>query len=138
MPVGSLPANDFGLHEMHGNVAEWCWDVFSPDYYGQRTSVVDPMGPPAAEWDSDRVIRGGWWELRAPNVDQPADIIITRRIGLVLLQGSRGDYRAGAIAQQTPTPATKSSPSNHARPLFRVTYLLRGTRGQVPDDPALK
>jgi len=49
--------NSYGLYDMHGNVAEMCWDWRDNAYYSS-SPVVDPQGP------SDtglRVIRGGNW-----------------------------------------------------------------------------
>ena len=54
-PVGSFPANAWGLHDMHGNVYQWCQD-WSGDY--PQKDVVDPQGPDAGKY---RVMRGGSW-----------------------------------------------------------------------------
>ncbi|AJQ97785.1 formylglycine-generating enzyme family protein [Gynuella sunshinyii] len=43
-PVGQKAANEFGLHDMLGNVWEWRWDVYDPEVYG-----------------SYRIFRGGGW-----------------------------------------------------------------------------
>lgn len=56
--VQTLPANAWGLYEMHGNVWEWCQDWFG-EYSIER--VVDPQGP--TETGVDRVLRGGGWSL---------------------------------------------------------------------------
>ena len=51
--VGSFPANAWGLYDMHGNVSEWCLDIFG-DYISG--AVTDPMG---ASTGDRRVLRGG-------------------------------------------------------------------------------
>ncbi len=53
VPVGSLPADAAGLHEMLGNVREWCHDRFGP--YGAQPA----RNPRGAQRGSFRVVRGG-------------------------------------------------------------------------------
>ena len=57
MPVGSYPANGYGLHDMAGNVTEWIADYFEEDYY-TRSPARNPMGPEKGRF---RGIRGGGW-----------------------------------------------------------------------------
>ena len=55
--VGKKTANVWGLHDMHGNVYEWCWDWYGASYYSSSPSS-DPTGP---DTSASRVIRGGSW-----------------------------------------------------------------------------
>ncbi len=43
-PVGSFPPTRLGLHDISGNVYEWCWDFYGEDYYAQSPRV-NPTGP---------------------------------------------------------------------------------------------
>jgi formylglycine-generating enzyme required for sulfatase activity len=53
-PVGYFAPNGYGLFDMAGNVAEWCWDWYGTPYSGG----TDPRGPASG---SNRVARGGDW-----------------------------------------------------------------------------
>ncbi len=56
-PVGSFAPNGYGLHDMEGNVWEWCGDGYDSAYY----ATSPPSNPRGASTDSNRVVRGGCW-----------------------------------------------------------------------------
>ena len=56
-PVGQLKPNAWRLHDMHGNVHEWCQDWFDRKYYSQSSSNA-PLGSSSG---LAKVLRGGDW-----------------------------------------------------------------------------
>jgi len=56
-PVGEKLPNPWGLHDMHGNILEWCWDLLGSYTAAAQT---DPQG---AATGNTRVYRGGCWRF---------------------------------------------------------------------------
>ena len=79
VPVGSFPANAWGLHDMHGNVWEWTADCWNGSYAGAPTD--------GSAWETGdctlRVLRGGSW------FNEPWDLRCAFRIGVTT--GNRGN-----------------------------------------------
>lgn len=61
--VGKKTPNAWGLHDMHGNAAEWVLDAYSPDHYASLGSDLTKASK-AVAWPTKlypRAIRGGCW-----------------------------------------------------------------------------
>ena len=93
-PVGSYPANAWGLFDMHGNVWEWC-----RDWFGTLTTIdaVDPHGPNDGH---SRLLRGGGWRSDAHvarsacrNVSVPDDRDFSNGFRCAQVQGAAAPIR---------------------------------------------
>lgn len=70
--VGGKKPNAWGLYDMHGNVAEWTLDAYSPAYNTTRKTVKDPWNKPTRLYP--HVVRGGSWD------DDPEDLRSASRL----------------------------------------------------------
>jgi formylglycine-generating enzyme required for sulfatase activity len=83
-PAGHLSANGFGVHDAHGNVWEWCDDVWNANYEGvPATGTAQLTGDLSA-----RVRRGGCWDT-GPHLCRSA----TRFRGDPQYRGSNTGFR---------------------------------------------
>jgi sulfatase modifying factor 1 len=76
-PVGQKAGNELGLHDMSGNVGEWCNDWFGGDYYANSPST-NPAGPSTG---TGKVYRGGVFHGDTANLRVSSRIHYTNTIG---------------------------------------------------------
>jgi formylglycine-generating enzyme required for sulfatase activity len=81
--VGSFLPNAWSLYDMHGNVMEWCMDVYHDGYEGAPADGSAWMSDDRTGW---RILRGGSWfdsgnQLRSPARERLNPVIFDEGIG---------------------------------------------------------
>ena len=112
-PVGSKRPNTWGLHDMHGNVWEWCSSKFTPYPYNGSDGRED-----MADLTSYRVLRGGGWHSRRADAcrsgrranDRPSECYDNGGFRLVVPASGQADAQP-AVPEPThasPKPSGKA------------------------------
>lgn len=127
--VGYQPANDFGVQDLVGNVAQWCYDWYDPNFY--EYSPEPPLKAYGPEKGEERVIRGGSWledleSCRVTSRQSAAQLTRTAQVGfrIVRVIAPPKDKPTSKLAVSSNSNSTSTSKQTT---LCSINYCLPAT-----------
>jgi len=134
-PVGQKKPNAWGLYDMHGNVAEWCNDLYAESYYAE-SPAENPRGPAEG---TERVLRGGAWNSSAdscrssyrssdPSIDDTC--LASDAIGFRCVRNAPAD-----LAEENMAVAEEPNTVSKTGLVYDDIYLAHKTTPGHPESP---